>query len=173
MKLSGILLLAGASILSLSFFTTEQQSSINLEINLPISLKSAIEIANEKVGTDSIYLSAFSSEYQPDEYLISDHLVLVNDLPTETDLFSKDIAFSVEPSGHLELVDFNLKGLEAQIVNKGAISLNNCLFQEGKDLTRLISNQGAFSITNGVFEGSSEGEIIRDAVFSHGARLIL
>ena len=173
MKLSGILLLAVASILSLSFFTTEHHSFTNHEINLPVSLKSAIELANEKAGTDSIYLSAFNNEYHPDQYLISDHRVLVNDLLTETDLLSKDIEFSVAPSGHLELVDFNLKGLEAQIVNNGAISLNNCLFQEGKDLTRLISNQGEFSISNGVFHGSSEGEIIRDAVFSHGARLIL
>lgn len=173
MKLSGILLLACASIVSLSFFTTAHHPSTNLEIILPISLKNAIDITNDKIGTDSIYLSAINSEYQPDQYLISDHLILVNDLKTESDLLSKEIQFSVARSGHLELVGFNLKNLEAQIVNKGAISLNNCLFQEGKDLTLQISNQGAFSITNGLFKGSPEGDIIRDAVFSHGAKLIL
>jgi len=173
MKSSGILLLACASIISLSFFTTLHHSSTSLETIYTISLKSAIDITNDKVGTDSIYLSAFKSEYEPDQYLISDHLVLVNDLKAETDLLSKEIHFSVTPSGHLELVDFNLKNLKAQIDNNGAISLHDCLFQEGKDLTRLISNQGEFSITNGLFKGSPEGDIIRDAVFSHGAKLIL
>jgi len=80
---------------SFAFLNSDYNSTIENETTLPITLKNAIEMANENVGTDSIYLSAFKSEYQPDQYLISDHLVLVNDLLTETDLLSKEIQFSV------------------------------------------------------------------------------
>ena len=173
MKLSGILLLAIASTITLSFVSIEDNSSDNTIVELRKTFKRAIAESNEKVGTDSLYLSEFDTEYQPDEYLIYDHLVIVNDLKTQSDLLSKDIQFSIGVSGYLELVDFDLKNLESPIINYGSVSLNNCLFEEGRNLTRLITNRGEFSISNGKFEGSSEGGITRDVVFAHSARIIL
>ena len=173
MKLSGILLLALASTITLSFVSMEENPSENPIVELRKTFKNAITESNENVGTDSLYLSEFDTEYQPDEYLIYDHLVIVNDLKTQSDLLSKDIKFSIGAAGYLELIDFDLKELESPIINYGSVSLNNCLFEEGKNLTKLITNRGEFSITNGKFEGSSEGDITRDAVFAHSAKIIL
>lgn len=170
MKLTTVLLLVITSAISLSFSFYENPPIKS--VDRP-TFKDAVDATNNNIGPDSIYLSSINLEYQPDQFMISDHLVLVNDLHLHTDLLSGAIQFSVSGSGHLELVDFNLKDLKSRIINNGSISLKNCLFEEGKNLAKMINNKGAFTIINGKFEGSSEGVIYRDAVFSHAARIIL
>jgi len=170
MKLSSSLMLVIAGILSLSFTNVDSKG---FKSSPKHSLKFAIDVANESVGSDSIFVSSLNDEYLPDEFLISSHMVLVNDLSTTVDLLSENITFTIATYGSLELVDFDLRGMKAKIVNTGSMKLIDCTFQEGEYLGNYITNQGDFSLKNGLFLGSKEGTIVRDAEFSHSARLIL
>jgi len=172
MPLLGTFLLVTAPILS--FFTDPIVVITDPVKEQPVlTLEEAINRSNDIIGVDSIFLSGMNISNPSFQYLISDHLVIINDLKTQSDLMSDQIQFSIGPSGYLELVDFDLRELQAKIVNDGVMSLKNCLFKEGKNLTRLIQNNGGFSIVHGKFVGSPEGIIFRDAVFSKAARIIL
>ena len=134
----------------------------------------AIHQSNIISGKDSLYLSDFNlREIESRQYNISDQLVLINDLGDQENLLRKETLFKVAITGSLQLVGFDIAKSKSKIVNLGKVSLENCTFQEGKDLTQNIRNKGLFVIKNGIFEGSSDGIIIRDAHFKVGAAVIL
>lgn len=140
------------------------------------SFAEAIEISNTLSGKDSLYLSDFNwnlSAEAPKQYDITDQLVLINDLGENADLLRKEVIFKVAITGSLQLIDFDMTEFNSKFVNLGKISLDNCRFTEGKDLTNQIRNKGLFTIRNGVFHGHKDGLIIRDADFKVGAAVIL
>jgi len=140
------------------------------------SLSEAIEESNYLSGKDSLYLSDFDINTiaeGPRQYSITDQLVLINDLGMEGNLLKDNVLFKVALTGALELVGFDLTEIDSRIINLGKVSLEDCTFAEGKDLTAYINNKGLFEIKNGVFLGSKEGTIIRNAYFKVGANVIL
>ena len=139
------------------------------------TLSEAIIESNNLSGKDSLYLRDFNVEDlgKSFQYDITDQLVLINDLGSKADLLHKDAVFKIAITGSLQLIGFDLGIAESMVINLGKVSLENCTFTEGKDLTRMIKNKGLFIIKNGVFKGSKEGAIIRDAYFKVGAPVIL
>jgi len=140
------------------------------------SLAEAIEQSNLISGKDSLYLSDFNIETLEDgekQYNITDQLVLINDLGPNAKLLQQKVIFKVAITGALQLIGFDISKMNSRLINLGKISLDDCVFMEGKDLTQYINNKGLFEINNGRFQGSKEGMIIRDAYFKVGARVIL
>lgn len=140
------------------------------------SLSEAIEVSNLLSGKDSLYLSDFDVNTiaeGPMQYSITDQLVLINDLGEKGNLLNDNVMFKVALTGALQLVGFDLSDINSKIINLGKVTLDDCSFTEGKDLTAFINNKGLFEINNGVFHGSKEGKIIRTAYFKVGARVIL
>jgi len=139
------------------------------------SLAEAIEESNLLSGKDSLYLSDFVSsiDNKGEQYNITDQLVLINDLGENTGLLTNGAILKVALTGTLELVGFDLTNIDSRIINLGKISLKDCVFVEGKDLTKYFNNKGLFEIENGKFGSKTEGVIIRNAYFKVGAKVIL
>ncbi len=140
------------------------------------TLAEAIEESNILNGKDSLYLSDFelpTFENGAKRYDITDQLVIINDLGDAALFLKEKAVFKVAITGALQLIGFDFSNLDSRLINLGKISLEDCTFTEGKDLTLYINNKGLFEIKNGVFKGSTEGTIIRDAYFKVGARVIL
>jgi|GEM_PF-3207834 len=140
------------------------------------SLANAIEESNMLSGKDSLYLSDFdinTLEEGMKQYSITDQLVLINDLGENGNILNNNVMFKVALTGALELVGFDLSNIDARIINLGKVTLEDCNFKEGKDLTAFINNKGLFEIKNGIFQDSKEGTIIRTAHFRVGAHVIL
>ena len=139
------------------------------------SLAEAIQESNTLSGKDSLYLSDFISSMnnKGEQYNITDQLVLINDLGVNTDLLMNGAILKVAITGTLDLVGFDLTNINSRVINLGKITLENCVFKEGKDLTLYFNNKGLFEIKNGKFGSETEGVIIRDAYFKVGARVIL
>lgn len=139
------------------------------------SLAEAIELSNTLSGKDSLYLSDFTTSIskEGEQYNITDQLVLINDLGPNAELLRNKAILKVALTGTLDLIGFDLTSIDSRIINLGKISLVNCVFTEGKDLTKYFHNKGLFEIRNGKFGSKTEGVIIRDAYFKVGARVIL
>ena len=140
------------------------------------TLAEAIHESNMLNGKDSLYLSDFqlgSIENGPKQYDITDQLVLINDLGDTAELLKDKLVFKIAITGALQLIGFDMAELNSKLINLGKISLEDCTFKEGKDLTQYIMNKGLFEIKNGIFKGSEEGIIIRDAYFKVGAKVII
>ena len=140
------------------------------------TLEEAIAESNLLNGKDSLYLSDFDINTiaeGPRQYSITDQLVLINDLGVNGNILSDNVLFKVALTGALQLVGFDLSNIDSRIINLGKVTLEDCSFVEGKDLTAHFNNKGLFEIKNGVFTGSTEGTIIRNAYFKVGARVIL
>ena len=140
------------------------------------SLAEAIQESNLLSGKDSLYLSDFQLNTitdGPRQYDITDQLVLINDLGDDALLLKEKAVFKVAITGALQLIGFDLSNMDARLINLGKVSLDNCTFAEGMNLTAHINNKGLFEIRNGTFKGSKEGIIMRDAYFKVGAKVIL
>ena len=139
------------------------------------SLAEAIEESNILSGKDSLYLSDFTSsmDNKGEQYNITDQLVLINDLGANTELLMNGAILKVAITGTLDLVGFDFSNIDSRVINLGKITLMDCVFVEGKDLTQYFNNKGLFEIKNGKFGSKTEGVIIRDAYFKVGAKVIL
>lgn len=140
------------------------------------TLADAIAESNLLNGKDSLYLSDFdinSIAEGPKQYSVTDQLVLINDLGAEGNILKDNVLFKVALTGTLDLKGFDFSNINSRVINLGKVTLEDCTFVEGKDLTAHFNNKGLFEIKNGEFRGSEEGLIIRTAYFKVGAKVIL
>jgi len=140
------------------------------------SLGEAIQESNLLSGKDSLYLSDYKLHEMESSsmlYDITDQLVLINDLGPQMELLESKAVFKVAITGTLQFIGFDLTRINSKLINLGKVTFENCVFEEGKDLTQYITNKGLFEIKNGKFGSKTEGVIIRDAYFKVGAKVIL